>query len=186
MSFGGMILEEGKTWISRQKREGKRMKNGDENRLGMTLVTAKNQKSCWKVRVRTRAWGILRRCLTVGWSQEGEDRAIWKGKDYWEKGRIARGRIARLALLSQYFARSSYQKRKHREEKVHFFDDFSLFGAKSTHIRIGSNRKVRGANEMVFWIAREVFRRKRTCISAFFRIFACLIPMCKKDQHINY
>ena len=55
MSFGGMILKEGKTWISRQKREGKRMKNGDENRLGVTLVTAKNQKFCWKVRVRTRA-----------------------------------------------------------------------------------------------------------------------------------
>ena len=53
MSFGGMILEEGKTWISRPKREGKRMKNGDENRLGVTLVTAKNQKFCWKVRVRT-------------------------------------------------------------------------------------------------------------------------------------
>ena len=176
------------------------MKNGDENRLGVTLVTAKNQKSCWKVRVRTRAWGILRRCLTVGWSQEGEDRAIWKGKDYWEKGgiavrriargriargRIARGRIARSALLSQYFASSSYQKSKHREEKAHFFDDFSLFGAKSTHICIGSNRKVRGANEMVFWIAREVFRRKTTCISAFFRIFACLIPMGKKDQYID-
>ena len=135
-----------------------------------------------------------------GW---GKDRAIWKGKDYWEKGgiarrRIARGRItrekiARLALLSQYFARSSYQKFarssyqkiKYREEKVHFFDDFSLFGAKSTHICIGSNRKVRGANEMVFWIAREVFRRKTTCISAFFRIFAYLIPMGKKDQHID-
>ena len=117
-----------------------------------------------------------------GW---GEDRAIWKGKDYWEKGRIARGRIARLALLSQYFASSSYQKSKHREEKAHFFDDFSLFGAKSTHICIGSNRKVRGANEMVFWIAREVFRRKTTCISAFFRIFACLIPMGKKDQYID-
>ena len=185
MSFGGMILKEGKTWISRPKREGKRMKNGGENRLGVTLVTAKNQKSCWKVRVRTRAWGILRRCLTVGWSQEGEDRAIWKGKDYWEKGRIARGRIARLALLSQYFARSSYQKIKCREEKVHFFDDFSLIGAKSTHICIGSNRKVRGANEMVFWIAREVFSRKTTCISAFFRIFACLISMDKKDQHID-
>ena len=166
------------------------MENGGENRLGVTLVTTKNQKSCWKVRVRTRAWGILRRCLTVGWSQEGEDRAIWKGKDYWEKGgtagrRIARERIARLALLFQYFARFSYQKIKYREEKVHFFDDFSLFVAKSTHIRIGSNRKVRGANKMVFRIAREVFSRKRTCISAFFRIFACLIPMDKKDQHIN-
>jgi len=55
MSFGGMISKEGKTWTSRQKWEGKRMKNGDENRLGVTLVTAKNQKSCWKVRVRTRA-----------------------------------------------------------------------------------------------------------------------------------
>ena len=137
------------------------MNNAAENRLGVTLVTAKNQKSCWKVRVRTRARGILRRCLTVGRSQEEEDRAIWKGrkirkeKDYWEKGgiagrRIARGRIARSALLSQYFARFSCQKIKYREEKVHFLDDFSLFGAKSTHICIGSNRKVRGANKMVF------------------------------------
>ena len=48
-----MILKEGKTWISRQNREEKMMENGDENRLGVTLVTAKNQKSCWKVRVRT-------------------------------------------------------------------------------------------------------------------------------------
>ena len=55
MSFGGMISKEGKTWTSRQKWEGKRMKNGGENRLGVTLVTAKNQKSCWKGRVRTRA-----------------------------------------------------------------------------------------------------------------------------------
>ena len=31
------------------------MKNGAENRLGVTLVTAKNQKLCWKVSVRTRA-----------------------------------------------------------------------------------------------------------------------------------
>ena len=64
MSFSGMILKEGKTWISRQKWEGKRMKNDGENRLGVTLVTAKNQKSCWKVRVRTRARGFLRHCLT--------------------------------------------------------------------------------------------------------------------------
>ena len=55
MSFRGMILKEGKTWISRPKREGKRMENGGKNRLDVTLVTAKNQKSCWKVRVRTRA-----------------------------------------------------------------------------------------------------------------------------------
>ena len=55
MSFGEMILKEGKTWISRQKREGKRMENGGENRLGVTLVTAKNQKFCWKVHMRTRA-----------------------------------------------------------------------------------------------------------------------------------
>ena len=48
------------------------MKNGGEKRLGVTLVTAKNQKSCWKVRVRTRACGILRRCLTVGWSGDKE------------------------------------------------------------------------------------------------------------------
>lgn len=56
----------------------------------------------------------------------------------------------------------------------------SLWG-KWRGICIESNRKVRGANEMVFWIAREVFSRKTTCISGFFRIFAYLIPMGKKD-----
>ena len=191
MSFGGMILKEGKTWISRQKREGKGWKMVVKIDWVWHLWQQKIKNPvvrCVCVHAREEFFDVAWR--SVGHKREnfggwGKDRAIWKGKDFWEKGGIARERIARLALLSQYFARSSYQKTKHREEKVHFLDDFSLFGAKSTHICIGSNRKVRGANEMVFWIAREVFRRKRTCISAFFRIFACLIPMGKKDQHIN-
>ncbi len=101
--------------------------------------------ACAYTRVRN-SWTLLDGRL----AQEGEGRGIWKGKDYWEKGGIAGRRIARLALLSQYFARSSYQKIKYREEKVHFFDDFSLFGAKSTRIWIEDNRKVCGANKMVF------------------------------------
>ena len=191
MSFEGMILKEGKTWISRQKREGKGWKMVVKIDLVWHLWQQKIKNPvgrCVCVHAREEFIDIAWR--SVGHKREnfggcGKDRAIWKGKDFWEKGGIARERIARSALLSQHFVMSSYQKIEYREEKVHFFDDFSLFGAKSTHICIGSNRKVRGANEMVFWIAREVFRRKRTCISAFFHIFACLIPMGKKDQHIN-
>ena len=66
-----MISMEEKTWVSRQKREGNRMKNGSENRLGVTLVTAKKQHRCWRahactgVHLRVYVRGRLRVCVRV-------------------------------------------------------------------------------------------------------------------------
>ena len=94
MSFRGMILKEGKTWISRPKREGKRMKNGSENRLGVTLVTAKNQKSCWKgacayTRVRNSSTLLDGRLVTRGRRLGDMEREglLGKGRNRWKKNR---------------------------------------------------------------------------------------------------
>ena len=76
-----MILEEGKTWISRQKSEGKRMKNGDENRLGDSKKSKiLLESACAYTRVRNSSTLLDGRLVTRGRISGDEEKIGLYGK----------------------------------------------------------------------------------------------------------
>ena len=117
-----MILKEGKTWISRPKREGKRMKNGGENRLGVTLVTAKKQKSCLEsayayTRVRNSSTLLDGRLVTRGRRSGDMEREglLGKGKESLEEeslGEESLGQRCYPNILQDLVIRKSNTKKK--------------------------------------------------------------------------